>query len=286
MRRGALVAGWLAAVACGPSGAGGAKSPAPAPKPATPITTAPITTTTTVARYTPVDARYNVARIDTITFQYPNGVQTQIIDRNIWLRVIVGPGTPGAPVVIVLDSVRASLIPRDSLASSDGLRWTGTLDDGARLGPLTTTTHHALAEQLIGSTFSDLFGALPPTGARASMSWTDTTKTNELVAGSDIPVTLVRTAHASASSATPPQLRLESNSTVNGAGKSQRFGEEIGVAVTGTRYRTEQLSATGQVLGVQGRDSLALSFDLPSVGQTVPATQLGHVDIERIPASH
>jgi hypothetical protein len=240
----------------------------------------------TVARYTPVDARYVVNRIDTITFQYPNGVQTQIVDRSIWLRVIVGPGTGAAPLVIVLDSVRASLVPRDSLVASDGLRWTGTIDDGARLGPLTTTTHHALAEQLIGSTFRDLFATLPPGGARAGSSWTDTTKTSELVAGSDIPVTLARTAHATGSSATPPQLRIESSSVVSGAGKSQRFGEEIGVAVSGSRVRSEQVSSTGQVLGVDGRDSLALSFDLPSVGQTVPATQLGRVTIERIPASH
>ena len=113
----------------------------------------------------PVDARYVVDRIDTVTFQYPNGIQTQIIDRSIWLRVIVGPGSTGAPVVIVLDSVRANLVPRDSLAAADGLRWTGTLEDGARLGALTTTVHHALAEQLVGTSFRDLFGTLPPGGA-------------------------------------------------------------------------------------------------------------------------
>ena len=93
MRR-ALLAVWLAAVACGPSSTGGTKPPAPASKPA-PAPYEPSSsggTAVSVARYTSSDARFTIVRVDTITFQYPNGLQTQAVDRSIWVRLIIGPG--------------------------------------------------------------------------------------------------------------------------------------------------------------------------------------------------
>jgi len=286
MRR-ALLAVWLAAVACGPSGTGGTKPPAPASKPA-PAPYEPSSsggTAVSVARYTSSDARYAIDRVDTITFQYPNGLQTQAVDRSIWVRLIIGPGAATAPVNITLDSIRVANVPRDSLLAADGLRWSGTLEDGVRLGPLTPSSHHALAERLVGNVFRDLVATLPSGGARAGAAWTDTTKTTEQVAGSDVPVTVVRAARAAGQPGTPPALVLESSSTVAGGGKSEQFGEQIGVTLSGTRTRSHKLSAGGQVLSAEGRDSLAITFDLPSVGQTVPATQHGHLSIQRIQGS-
>jgi hypothetical protein len=289
MRCRALLALWLAAVACGPSGTGGTKPPAPAPtsRPATPSPNQPsgAGASLSVARYTSSDARYAIDRADTITFMYPNGLQTQVVDRSMWVRLIIGPGAATAPVNITLDSIRVTNVPRDSLLSADGLRWTGTLEDGIRLGALAPSSHHVLAEQLVGNAFRDLVAALPPGGAKAGAAWTDTTKTTEQVAGSEVPVTVVRSARAVGQGGTPPSLVLESSSAVAGNGKSQRFGEEIGVTLSGTRTRSHTLSAGGQVLSAEGRDSLAISFDLPSVGQTVPATQRGHFSIQRIQGS-
>jgi len=278
---------WLAAIACGPSGTGGARSPAPAPstRPATPSPYQPSNSTgptVTVARYTSSDARYAIDRTDTITFQYPNGVQTQVVDRSIWIRLIIGPGTTTAPVNITLDSIRVANVARDSLMSADGLRWTGTLEDGVRLGSLTPSSRHALAEQLVGNSFRDLIAMLPPGGAKAGTAWTDTTSATEQVAGSEVPVTVIRTARAEGVAGSPPALLLESAAAVTGSGKSQRFGEEIGVTLSGTRTRSHRVSTTGLLLSAEGRDSLAISFDLPSVGQTVPATQRGHVSVERM----
>lgn len=286
MGRRALVAVWLAAIACGPSGTGGTKQPGPAPAgPAAPSPYQPSSTggaAVTVARYTSSDARYAINRADTITFQYPNGLQTQVVERSIWIRLIIGPGAATAPINITLDSIRVGNVPRDSLVSADGLRWTGTLEDGARLGTLTASARHVLAEQLVGNAFRDLIATLPPGGVRSGASWTDTTATTEQVAGSEVPVTLIRTARAEGQAGPPAAVLLESSSSVKGGGKSQRFGEEIGVTLSGTRTRTHRVSAAGQVLGAEGRDSLAISFDLPSVGQTVPATQRGHLSIQRI----
>lgn len=286
MRRWALLVGWLAAaIACGPSGTTGTKQPAPAQpgRPASPYEPSSTGgTAVSVARYTSSDARYAIDRADTITFQYPNGLQTQVVERSMWVRLIIGPGATTAPVNITLDSIRVGNVARDSLASADGLRWTGTLEDGARLGVLTPSAHHALAEQLVGNSLRDLVAALPPGGARAGTSWSDTTSTTEQVAGSEVPVKVVRAARALGQAGPPATLLLESSSSLIGGGKSQRFGEEIGVTLSGTRTRTHRVSAAGQVLGAEGRDSLAISFDLPSVGQTVPATQRGHLSIQRM----
>lgn len=287
MRCRAPLAIWLAAIACGPSSTGGTKPPAPAPssRPSPYEPSKAAGTATSVARYTSSDVRYAIDRADTITFQYPNGLQTQGVDRSIWVRLIIGPGAATAPVNITLDSIRVANVPRDSLLSADGLRWTGTLEDGARLGTLTPSSHHALAERLVGQVLRDLVATLPPGGATAGATWTDTTKTTEQVAGSEVPVTVVRAARAVGQPGTPPALMLESSSTVTGSGKSEQFGAQIGVALSGTRTRSHKLSAGGQLLSADGRDSLAISFDLPSVGQTVPATQRGHFSIQRIQGS-
>lgn len=290
MRCRALLVVWLAATACGPSGTGGAKQPSPTPstKPGTPAPYQPSNSgggAVSVARYGSIDARYAINRADTITFQYPNGLQTQVVDRNMWVRLIIGPGATTAPVNITLDSIRVGSVPRDSLISADGLRWTGTLENGVRLGVLTPSSHHVLAEQLVGGSLRDLVAALPPGGARAGAAWTDTTKSTELVAGSEVPVTVVQAARVEGPSGSPAALLLESTSALTGSGKSQRFGEEIGVTLSGTRTRSTQVTTGGQLIGAQGRDSLAMTFDLPSVGQTVPATQRGHLNIQRIQGS-
>ena len=284
MRGGALLVVWLAAIACGPSSTAGTKQPAPAPtsKPAPPSPNQPSGAAVTVARYASSDARYAIDRADTITFQYPNGLQTQVVERSMWVRLIVGPGTITAPVNITLDSIRVGNVPRDSLMSADGLRWTGTLEDGVRLGSLTPSAHHALAEQLVGSSLRDLVAALPPGGTKAGANWSDTTRTTEQVAGSEVPVKVIRVARAEGQAGPPVVLLLQSSSSVAGGGKSQRFGEEIGVTLSGTRIRTHRMTAGGQLVSAEGRDSLAISFDLPSVGQTVPATQRGHLSIQRI----
>ena len=238
-----------------------------------------------VARYGSSDARYVINRADTITFQYPNGLQTQVVDRTMWVRLIVGPGAATAPVNITLDSIRMTNVPRDSLLSADGIRWTGTLEDGVRLGALTPSAHHALAERLVGTSLNDLVATLPPGGTKTGATWSDTTKTIEQVAGSDVPVTVIRVARAAGAGGTPPTLRLETSSTMSGSGKSERFGEQIGLSLSGTRARSHALTAAGQVVSAEGRDSLAISFDLPSVGQTVPATQHGHLSIQRMQGS-
>ena len=115
--RKALLGAWLAAIACGPSGTGGTRQPGPA---------SPVAKPNSLSGSEPHESAA-IDRADTITFQYPNGLQTQVVERSMWVRLIIGPGAATAPVNITLDSIRMANVPRDSLLSADGLRWTGTL---------------------------------------------------------------------------------------------------------------------------------------------------------------
>lgn len=235
--------------------------------------------TMTVAGYAPGESRYAIERVDTLTFQYPNSVQTQVVQRSAWVRVSIAAGQP-ALVTLTVDSVRAGTIARDSLKVADGFRWTAQLIDGRVLEGLTPIRRDALAEGLLSNSLSDILIALPEGGARGGFSWRDTITVSERVAGAEIPTQMVRDVDGRVEGSS--ELALESRATLVGKGTASRFGEEISVTLNGTRMRTHRLTQAGVMMGVTGRDSLALTFDVPSVGQTVPATQLARVTIERL----
>lgn len=235
--------------------------------------------TMTVKEFAGGESRYAIERVDTLTFQYPNSVQTQVVQRSAWVRLSVAPGQP-ALVTMTVDSVRAFGMPRDSLVQADGFRWTGQVVNG-QLADLIPIRRDPTAEGLLSNSLGDILPALPEGGARGGFSWRDTLQVTERVAGAEIPTTMVRDVDARVQG-TPAELALITRANLDGQGKSSRFGEEISVALSGTRNRTHRLTPAGVVLGVEGRDSLALTFDVPSVGQTVPATQIANVRIERI----
>jgi hypothetical protein len=277
-----LLAALLAA--CGGGSSGGAANPAPAEagkdEPRT-ITVQP-RMTMTVARYAPGESRYAIDRVDTLTVQYPNAAQTQVVQRSAWVRLSIAPGLSSAQVLVILDSVRGGMLSRDSLRLADGSRWTGQLIDGRLLQGLAPSQPNAMAEELVGGTLAELLMPLPVGGARGGFSWRDTVQVAERVAGAEIPTTAIRDVNADVQQQPTEALRLSSTAALDGKGRSTRFGGDIGVVLTGTRTRVRHLSQTGQLLAVEGRDSLALMFDVSSVGQTVPATQIGHVSIQRI----
>lgn len=238
--------------------------------------------TMTVARYAPGESRYAIERVDTLTVQYPTSVQTQVVQRSAWVRMSIGPGLSSAQVMLTVDSVRAGTLSRDSLKLGDGSRWTGQLLEGRMLTGLGPTEPNPIAEQLVGSALADLLMPLPAGGARGGFSWRDTVQVAERVAGAEIPVTAIRDVNGDVVEQPAEALRLASVATLEGKGTSTRFGGDIGVDLKGIRYRTRQITQAGNLLAVEGRDSLALTFDVPSVGQTVPATQIGHLSIQRI----
>jgi hypothetical protein len=238
--------------------------------------------TMTVARYAPGEHRYAIDRVDTLTVQYPNAAQTQVVQRSAWVRMVVGPGLASSPVSITVDSVRAGTLSRDSLRLADGARWTAQLMDGRMLTGLAPAEPNVMADQLVGGSLDELLMPLPAGGARGGFSWRDTVDITERVAGADIPTRAIRDVDAAVQQQPAEALILMSRASLEGKGRSTRFGGDIGVDLSGTRTRSRHLSPTGQLVSISGRDSIALTFDVSSVGQTVPATQIGHVSIQRI----
>ena len=137
-----------------------------------------------VARYTSSDARYAIDRADTITFQYPNGLQTQVVDRSIWVRLIIGPGTTTAPVNITLDSIRVANVSARFPASRR--------TDCAGPAPWRMASGSARSPRRRIMRWRSNWWATPSATwsrcchravRRPGTDWTDTTDTTEQVAG-------------------------------------------------------------------------------------------------------
>lgn len=278
--------GWLALGLCVTAACSSGPAPSASPTPATPAAggAAPKPGAPTVglevARLGTGDLRFQVARHDSLTLQYPTGVQTQVLDRTAWVRVLL---TSGDGITIVLDSLRSPAgLPIDSLKPLDGLVWTGSLERG-RIGTLKPSRNAALAEQLALPLATELLPAIPVAGARSGGTWRDSTMNAQRVVGADLPMATV-TEYQARDAAGRKELEIVGSSRLAAKGTSAQFGQPIDITASGTRQRTWRLTPTGQVTGAEGSDSLAMTLDVPSVGQTVPATQLGRFTATRLPA--
>jgi hypothetical protein len=238
----------------------------------------PAASTFEVARFGSSDARYRIERRDSLELQYPTGPQAQVVERTAWVRLLVAGGTQ---VTMVLDSMRSAVLPLDSLRPLDGTAWSGTLEGGRRVGPLATTRRAPLAEQLALPMLRDLLPSLPEAPARGGSAWRDSTTTVQRLAGAELPVTVVAEYRA-AEHAAARELAVTADARVTARGTSTTFGQPIEIAGAGTRQRTWRLSPAGQLLGAEGSDSVALTLDVPAVGQTVPATQRSRFSVTRL----
>lgn len=280
MRRRLLLGAWAVA-ACSsatvpgtPSGPAPAPAGAGAPKPGTPASGLE------VARLGPGDLRFQISRHDSLNLQYPTGSQLQVLDRTAWVRMLL---TSDNVVTIVLDSLRSPAgLPVDSLRALDGLVWTGTLERG-HIGALRASRRAPLGEQLALPLVTDLLPVLPTTGAKSGATWRDSTVNAQRVVGADVPMSIA-TEYQARDATGRRELEVVGASQLRAKGSSAQFGQTIDIVASGTRQRTWRLSPTGQLAGAEGSDSLTLSLDVPSVGQTVPATQLGRFTATRIPA--
>ena len=280
MRRRLLLGAWAVA-ACSsatapgtPSGPAPAPSGAGAPKPGTPASGLE------VARLGPGDLRFQISRHDSLNLQYPTGSQLQVLDRTAWVRMLL---TSDNVVTIVLDSLRSPAgLPVDSLRALDGLVWTGTLERG-HIGALRPSRRAPLGEQLALPLVTDLLPVLPTAGAKSGATWRDSTVNAQRMVGADVPMSIA-TEYQARDAAGRRELEVVGASQLRAKGSSAQFGQTIDIVASGTRQRTWRLSPTGQLAGAEGSDSLTLSLDVPSVGQTVPATQLGRFTATRIPA--
>ena len=283
MRRRFLLGAWALAACASATVPGTPSGPAPAlagagagaPKPGAPASGLE------VARLGTGDLRFQVSRHDSLNLQYPTGSQLQVLDRTAWVRMLL---TSDNVVTIVLDSLRSPAgLPADSLRTLDGLVWTGTLERG-RVGALRPSRRAPLGEQLALPLVTDLLPVLPTTGARSGATWRDSTMNAQRIVGADLPMSIA-TEYQARDATGRRELEVVGASQLRAKGASAQFGQTIDIVANGTRQRTWRLSTAGQLTAAEGTDSLMLSLDVPSVGQTVPATQLGRFTATRIPAA-
>ena len=152
------------------------------------------------------------------------------------------------------------------------------------MGTLEPSRQAALAEQLALPLVLELLPALPTTGVKTGATWRDSTTSQQRVAGATLPVTAV-TSYDAHDAAGKRELEVVGSSRVRGKGTSTTFGQPIDITADGTRQRTWRLTPAGQLTGAEGSDSIGMTLDVPSVGQTVPATQIGRFTATRISPS-
>jgi hypothetical protein len=280
-RRRLLLGAWVVAACSSATTPGTPSGPAPAPAGGAAPKPGAAPSGMEVARLGTGDLRFQVTRHDSLSLQYPTGSQMQVLDRTAWVRLLL---TSGGGITIVLDSLRSPTgLPVDSLRALDGLVWTGTLERG-HVGTLRPSRQAPLGDQLALPLVTDLLPVLPATGARSGATWRDSTMNSQRVVGADLPMSIA-TEYQARETTGRRELEVLGTSQLRAKGSSAQFGQAIDIEASGTRQRSWRLSPTGQLVGAEGSDSLTLSLDVPSVGQTVPATQLGRFTATRIPAA-
>jgi hypothetical protein len=281
----------LTAVLIAACGGSTSTNPTPSPKPQPADSGAPVPTTPgrgAAVTYHPVrNAAYRLERHDSLSLQYPGGAtQEQVRDRIAFLHVTVAESAPQAPyqVTIVLDSLQAlengQPAAPDSLLAAKGTRWTGSLSPTGGLSALTPDRTGTLPDELTGR-LRLLFPALPATGVREGMEWTDTTEyklTADAFPGSERAVITYR-ATASDAPGMRKAILLQSSGSYERTGTRSQADQELQMASKGTRRGTHQLGLDGTLVSAQGNEAADMTITVPTVGQTVPVKQSGSYTI-------
>lgn len=292
LRRTDLMTGCLLLVGCA-SGPAGNEPAAPAPEPVGSPTAPPAEGEGRgpAVTYRPMrNAAYTMVRHDSLSLQYPDGAtQAQVRDRTAHLHLTVSEaGAPDAySVTIVLDSLVAlengAPLPADSVASSRGTRWTGTLTRSGELSVLTADRSSTLGDE-VGGRLRLLFPSLPAEGAREGLTWTDTTQ-YQVVAdafeGTEQAVITYRAVEppASESSGSQKAIALQGTGSYSRSGTRLQADQELKMTASGSRESIHRLGIDGVLVSGQGNESGKMEISVPALGQTVPVVQAGSYSI-------
>jgi hypothetical protein len=277
--------GCLALAGCS-SATSGKQPGTPSPDPGNPYPGNPTDVAAAGITYMPMrDAGYTLVRHDSLMIQLPGGAsQLQLIDRTAYLRLSLTRDTAGYLANIVLDSLQAAVggVPAvlDSVLPARGTRWTATLTPTGELSALKADRSSTLGDQ-IGSNLRSLFPALPPTGVRSGMDWTDTTEVPIRADAFDA-VERSTTRYRAVDSDDPnarKALKLESNGSYQRSGKGTQYDQKLEMTASGSRSAVHYISPDGTLASAQGNDAGDMTITVPAVGQTVPVKQAGSYSI-------
>jgi hypothetical protein len=234
------------------------------------------------------NARFALARTDSTTVVMPNGgEQGQVFSRTLFLSVTARPSAAGQTITFLIDSVQADeigLLPMASVDSLRGVRWSGLLSSGGRLGPLTADHPTLLGTQLDGQ-LRQLIPYLPPAGVRAGDAWSDSTSDTVQVSafGGRDSGTVHYTAAGQDALPGPATLQVTAERSATVMGSAVQGGETLTLAGADSGRIVYTLSAPGRLQVIEGSDLSVLTITIPAMGQTLPATQRTRFTLTRLP---
>ncbi len=242
--------------------------------------------------------RFDYYRFDSLITVHPGGrTQVQTFGRTAYLRVSVGPDTsgagagavdsaPGGPMLLVefyLDSITQdphSSLRQPVLDSVTEARWTALMAPNGGLGDIDVTRGALIGENLSGELARLFFPVVPRLGAAIGSSWTDSSEA--MIGGLSVNLT----EQALVTFQVPPQeadtqLIVQGRALVSRRGAEERGGQRIEARGTGVDSTSYRFGPGGAFWGASGADSVAMTFTVPAVGQSVTVYQLGRYRLAR-----
>jgi hypothetical protein len=170
------------------------------------------------------------------------------------------------------------------LDSLRGMRWTGTLSSDGRVDRFTASRPTLMGAALDGQ-FRLLFPALPRNGASAGASWTDSTSDTVQVSafGGHDQARLDYSAGEGERAIGQPVLPVSVRRLSTITGSAVQSGQVITLAGTDSTDVNYRISSAGRLMSADGHSTSALTINIPSVGQTLPATKRAVFTLTRLP---
>lgn len=289
-----------AAMACGGTTPGAGRAPGP-------NATGEEAVAEVIAPSSPEGFRYPLVENQAFTYQrfdsmitvHPGGrTQVETFGRTAYLRVTlrdslvvpVGDSTADStetlpPVLsyivrITLDSIHQdprSTMRQPALDSVRGASWEVLMAPTGGVGNITVGPASTVGQSLSGELARLLYPRVPRTGAAIGAQWSDSSESE--IGGLSVPQTerVLTRYHVPEQNldTVPVTLRVEGRATLVRWGREERDGRAIELEGTGVDSMTFYLGAGGRFAGAEGADSVAMTFTIPAVGQSVPVYQIG-----------
>lgn len=223
--------------------------------------------------------RYSYLRADTLITTLPNGgLQQQVVERRLQLRWQVTATPGGLDLVVTIDSARVIGLPGESgRAMADSARGSAI---HARLLPTGVVTLTApVPANAVARTFSTTLAWLVPmmpAGVREGTAWEDTLAATMQFAVVDL---TERTARTTTGTLRGEGSMLELTGTVTRDGVTP----QLRIDGTGARWGRAMVGPLGHLVEASGRDSVAMTATVESIGQRVKILQVGGYTLTPLP---
>lgn len=247
-------------------------------------------------------------RFDSLITVHPSGeTQLQTFGRTAFLRVtlrdtlVVPPpdstadSTEALPSVssyvasITLDSIQQdplSTMRQPALDSVRGTSWQVLLAPAGGVGIVAVGPGSTVGQSLSGELARLFYPRIPHTGAAIGAQWSDSSQSQIgglSVAQTERALTQYHVPEQDLE-VVPPVLRVEGRASLERWGREERGGRAIELEGTGVDSITFYFGSGGRFAGAEGADSVAMTFTIPAVGQSVPVYQIGRYRLLEIRA--